>query len=470
MDWPAVSISLGGMRQFFHRALLTLAASALLAPPLAASDQLPRKASLGIQVQPGPDGKGVVVGTAVPGGTAATIGVRNGDQLKSVNGKPVASPAEVVAVARTIPAGATVTVELSRDGAPLKLSGTAKSRPIEQYRGASVDLGSLAFRDGRLRDILVTPTTAPGAPVLFYLQGYSCGSIEGGPADNFYQWLGGELIARGIAYYRVEKLGEGDSVGSLKCQDVDFETELEGFKAAYRHLVNARKIAPERIFMLGHSMGGIQAPFLASEIAPRGVAAYGTVVRNWADYHHDLAATQNFLIGGADPATTAMESEATRDLFRMFYFQKMSPAEIVKARPDYAQALRDNFAWDDKEGMFGRHYKFAQQLSSLALIDAWKKSRTNVLALYGGSDMVALTDVDHRYLADIANYWRPGSGTFVEIADTGHGMELLGSRQAIRERNRAGGPPLEGEFNAKVVDALADWIRRSLEKPPLAAG
>ncbi len=461
------------MRPLLLHSLAALAASTAFAPAAfaAADDPLPRRASLGVQVQPGPNGSGVVVGSAIPGGTAESIGVKSGDGIRSINGKPVSSPAEVVAVARTIPGGAPVTFELTRSGAPLTLSGKAMARPLEQYRGATVDYGSVAFRDGRLRDVLVLPEAAANeAPVLFFLQGYSCGSIEGGPPGDFYHRVGEELIARGIGYYRVEKLGEGDSSTSLKCVDADFATELEGFKAAYRHLLKGRGIAPERIFMLGHSMGGIQAPFLAAETAPRGVAAYGTVVRNWADYHHDLAATQNFLIAGADPADTARDSEATRDLFRMFYFERMSPAEIVKARPEYAQALRDNFAWDGKEAMFGRHYKFAQPLASLALIDAWKKSRTNVLALYGASDMVALTDVDHRYLADIANYWRPGSGTFVEIADTGHGMELLGSRAAIRERNRAGGPPLEGEFNPKVIEALAAWIKASMAKPPLAAG
>ena len=81
--------------------------------------------------------------------------------------------------------------------------------------------------------------------------------------------------------------------------------------------------------------------------------------------------------------------------------------------------------------------------------------------------MVALTDVDHRYLADIANYWRPGSGTYVEVASTDHGMNLVGSRDAIRQRNREGGEPLTGEFNPRVVDALAEWIKASLAKPPL---
>ena len=81
------------MQQSSRHALIALAATAaFISPALAATDPLPRKAFLGVQVQPGPDGQGVVVGNAVPGGTAATIGVRNGDELRAINGKPVRAP------------------------------------------------------------------------------------------------------------------------------------------------------------------------------------------------------------------------------------------------------------------------------------------------------------------------------------------------------------------------------------------
>ena len=140
------------------------------------------------------------------------------------------------------------------------------------------------------------------------------------------------------------------------------------------------------------------------------------MVRNWADYHHDLDAAQSFLISGTDPAEAAKVSERQRELIRM-YISEDVPGQIARVRPDYADAMREIFAWDSKERMFGRHFLFAQQSAALPLIDAWKTSKTNVLALYGGSDMVALTDVDHRYLADIANYWRPGSGTYAEVRE-----------------------------------------------------
>lgn len=39
----------------------------------------------------------------------------------------------------------------------------------------------------------------------------------------------------------------------------------------------------------------------------------------------------------------------------------------------------------------------------------------------------------------------------------------------VREANRNGTPPAEPQFNPKVVDAIAQWIKASLAEPPVAA-
>ena len=118
------------MRPLLIRSLVALAATAAFSSTaLAAADPLPRKAALGIQLNPGPGGTGVVVGNAFPGGTAASLDVRNGDTIRAVNGKPVASPDDVVAIARALHAGAPVTFDLTRAGAPLTVSGKAMPRP-----------------------------------------------------------------------------------------------------------------------------------------------------------------------------------------------------------------------------------------------------------------------------------------------------------------------------------------------------
>jgi hypothetical protein len=191
-------------------------------------------------------------------------------------------------------------------------------------------------------------------------------------------------------------------------------------------------------------------------------------LRNWADYHHDIDVFQDFVGNGHDPVAEQKRSEHDRDLFRLYYFEHMSPAEIAKSHPDLAAGVRNSLAWDGGDNAFGRNYKYMQDLAGLSLPESWKAARTNVLALYGGSDFVALNNTDHKLIADLANYYRPGTGTFIEVPDTGHGMDLIGPLDRVREQARSGRPAPQAPFNPKVAEALIGWIKACMAKPPVA--
>ncbi|HEX6604320.1 MAG TPA: alpha/beta fold hydrolase [Sphingomicrobium sp.] len=452
------------------RWLLPLAAAtaALLAVP-ATGANLPRKAALAVRLGPAPQGtSGALAVEVFPGGTASAIGLRNGDLVVSAGGRPVTRSADLVAYASSLHAGEKVEITVRRDGRDVRLGGKAKPRPLEAYADATVDYGAVPFRGGLIRDILVSPKAVANPPVLFLLQGFSCASIDSGPPEDSYRRLGEELLKRGVAYYRVEKPGLGDSSGTPACADIDFTAELEAFRAAYKHLIEDRHVDPDRIFMFGHSLGGLEAPLLAAETPPRGVAAYGTVLRNWADYHLDIDRYQTFLANGTDPGEAAAATERDRELFRRFYFGKEAPAQLAAGNPAYGAAMREVMGWDGTDRLFGRNYRFMQELAGLPLASAWRRAKTNVLALYGESDIVAIDDRDHKMIADIADFYRPGSGRFVEVAKTGHGMTLVGNRHEYREKAMAAeGAPPDGPFNPQVAEILAGWIKDSMERPPV---
>ncbi|TFI57018.1 alpha/beta fold hydrolase [Sphingomonas parva] len=421
----------------------------------AAAQTLPRRASLGIAMASGanaPEGP-PLVDRVLPGQTAERLGLRQGDRIVAAGGKPVARSQDVVAYASGLIAGDPVELRVDRGGKAVRLRGKALGRPTESFAGGETVYGTVPFRGGQLRDILVTPNGVANPPVVYLIQGFTCTTVES-PADGPYHRLGEELIRRGIAYYRVEKPGVGDSAGGPRCVDTGYEVELDAFRAAYRKL--AESFGQDRIFMLGHSLGGLEAPMLAAEQPPRGVAVYGTVLRNWADYHHDVDVYQAYLLTGADPAAEADRAERNRRRLEAFYLERRAPADIIRDDPAAAQALRDVLAWDGGERVFGRHYSFAQDLPHQPLIKAWRDARTNVLALYGESDVVALFDSDHRMIADIADFHRPGTGRYVEIAGTDHGMTLVGNRSELRAKAIAAGSPPDGEFNPRIAEVLAD--------------
>jgi len=435
----------------------------------ASAQQLPRRPGLGASLGPVEGGgPGVLVRAVLPGQTAEALGVRAGDVILRAGGAAVSAVPEVVAYAGRLAADERVDLLVRRDGRELRLRGRARPRPLEQWHDASADYGAVPWRGGHLRDILVTPSGAGAdTPVVFLIQGFSCGSIEPADPNHPYRRLGTELVAAGIGYYRVEKAGLGDSRGTPRCHDIDFETEMDGFRAAYRHLVETRGISPDRIFMFGHSLGGYQAPLLAAERAPRGVAVYGTLVRSWGDYHRDLVELQPFLLGGEDPVQASAARDRDREIFRRYYFLRQAPSQIAAEAPELGERAREALNWAGGDVVMGRHYKFMQDLAHVPVIAAWRDTRSNVLTMYGRADFAALWDEDHRIIADMVNHYRPGTARFVDFERTGHGMQIEGTMAEIRARNIAQAPAPQGEFNQEVPRALATWIGEAMARPPV---
>ena len=83
--------------------------------------------------------------------------------------------------------------------------------------------------------------------------------------------------------------------------------------------------------------------------------------------------------------------------------------------------------------------------------------QSDVLAIYGESDIVALNAEDHKLIADMANVWQAGQpANMSELAGIEHSLTLVGNlHRNSRPGNRAIRCPPVGEFNSKVVDILA---------------
>lgn len=174
------------------------------------------------------------------------------------------------------------------------------------------------------------------------------------------------------------------------------------------------------------------------------------------------------MLSGADPVDQKEEAEANRDLFHRFYLLRQAPGDIVRERPDLAQPLRQ-LGWDGGERMLGRQFRFLQDLAALPVLAGWRDTRSQVLSLYGESDVVALFDVDHRLIADIANHYRPGTGRFVQVPATDHAMGLVGDREELRRRTVLAGVAPSGPFNSEITGVLVGWIRESMAKPAVAS-
>ena len=86
-------------------------------------------AYLGISIGSNANGTGAVVGTVRTGGPAAAAGVRSGDVIVSVNGKPISSANELTSAVGALQPGDKATLEVQRGGSTLTLTVTLATRP-----------------------------------------------------------------------------------------------------------------------------------------------------------------------------------------------------------------------------------------------------------------------------------------------------------------------------------------------------
>jgi C-terminal processing protease CtpA/Prc len=95
-----------------------------------------RRAMLGVNLGgTEADGAGVRVQGVSPGGPAAEAGVRSGDVIVAIQATPVTTGRELVKVMEGIEPGDSVSLELQRDGKPVKVAVEARSLdPIVRFR------------------------------------------------------------------------------------------------------------------------------------------------------------------------------------------------------------------------------------------------------------------------------------------------------------------------------------------------
>ncbi|MCC7247517.1 MAG: alpha/beta fold hydrolase, partial [Lysobacter sp.] len=401
--------------------------------PSHAGEALPRRAALGVQLANAPEGAGVLVQGVLPGSTALAVGVQAGDRLLALNDAPVASIAEVLAWLATSRSGAPIAVKVRRGEKDIVLRGTMGERLRDPGGpGYRVEYGEVSIGDAndraRLRTMLSVPTSpSPSGqyPVLFYVQGVALGTMdtvlaEPHPYSRFLQ----PFAQAGYITYRVDKPGVGDSEGGPGTS-VDFLREYEGYRAALKALLARKDVDASRVFVFGHSMGGVWGPMLAADFKLRGLAVYGTAYQGWYDYELENARRQ-YRLAGIEGATLESAVAQKARISKLFFDEKRTPEQIRADYPELSDAMNEMF----QDGVyFGRALPFWHQLNAIDMPAMWAKADTAVLAMHGAGDYVS-SAADHRAIADRVNAVRPGTARAVEVPNADHGMMGFANERA----------------------------------------
>ena len=159
-------------------------------------------------------------------------------------------------------------------------SGKAEEAEAEPDAFESIELALPVPLPGELPGILAMPKGEGPFPAVVLLQG-------SGPSDmdetvgslKPFRDLAEGLAAQGIAVYRFDKRSYvyGNELAAKK--DITLQDEyIEDAVNAVRLLAGQERIDPDRIFVLGHSLGGNAVPAIARELRQAPVKARGYIM------------------------------------------------------------------------------------------------------------------------------------------------------------------------------------------------
>src|SRR5436190_112781 len=324
--------------------------------------------------------------------------------------------------------------------------------PRETYPNVDVIYDAVTAPDGnRLRTIITKPRDAKGKlPVIFVAGWLSCDSVEA-PAGTKGE---SGLVFRGLAQlrefalFRMDKHGVGDSEGV--CTEADFDSELAGYRAAFRALKNYDFIDAKKIYVLGVSNGGGFAPLIpesdAEQAQVRGYISVGGWVKTWFEHMLEIE-RRRFALMGKSPGEVNDRMKSAAMLYEEWLIKDRSVDDILKGQPQLAELWPEG---KDHGHLYGRPLRFYQQLQQLNLAALWSRVRVPAYILRGAFDWIMSRD-ESELIAEYVN--RNGDlASFYEIPDTGHTFQhYLSLADAFKGKS--------ARFDPKMIGLLADWLR-----------
>ena len=410
--------------------------------------------------------RGMLVAQTFPGTNFASAGVERDDILLSINGLPINDMNQLLAAKQDFWDGDPFKLEVWRAGKVRELKGKVAGKEPETSDRWDVVYDEVPWDGGYLSAIVTKPRSPGRHPAVYFIPGYTCSSVDNLPALHPYRKIVDSLSALGYVVVRVEKPGMGRGPAPCQCNEIGFDKELEAFRAGWRHLLKYDFVDPGKAFIFGHSMGGVEAPFLAAQepVPPLGVAVYGTVYQTWYEYILAMLRFQEPRNGEDFISFEQDMAEYTKLFYEHYVLHK--PLETLIQNPKWKALLERDFFMDDQLNLLSRHYSFFFELSKHDLVTPWAKANSHVLSIYGEADFEVFNPASMSEIARIVNFYHPGKGSFVSLPGTDHSFIEVGS---MDEGLALRGTPqyrdyLVNHFNWQVVTAFHNWMQEVMRE------
>ncbi len=416
----------------------------------------PRKATMGLV--PKPTTNGILVDSVVANTTFAALQLQKGDVITEINGSAISSIESYSKVASPLRAGDRITVKFIRNQQNKTANGVAVMRPYEQSSDiADVQYDWVKFRNGYLRTITRKPKGKTNVPAILLIPGYGCGSIEG-YMNSYNGKILMEWVKAGYAVVTIEKSGLGDSYNCVPCSEVDLATDIASFDEGYKYMEQLSYVDKSRLYVWGHSMGGVIAPEIAKRHTPKGVMVFGTTFRPWSEFLLEMHRVQKPLLENMNYVQT---EDFVRKIQKIYYelFVLKKTREQLYQNPEYKDLVVSELGY--KEGsndMWGRHWAFWPQIDSLNQAQSWQAINCPVLVIHGASDYESCSIVEPTLVKETVNAYHPGNATMIVIPQLDHFMMKSANWEEARD-NFNKQQYAKGNFNYAIAEETVKWLK-----------
>lgn len=307
------------------------------------------------------DGAGdLTVAKVTPTSPAGKAGLQVGDVIRRIAEHTLRPRAPFNSLLWRIKDQSQASFDVERNGQTVRTVFMPAAAPLEQNRGVETIYGVLESSDGlRLRSIVTRPLKVPGRlPAILFVQWLSCDPVDGGLADDdgWRAMLKGLVERSGMVVWRTEKAGVGDSEGD--CEALDWDTEIRHHREAYQALLRLPYVDPNRVFIIGGSIGARMAPLVAEGQAPAGFVTWGGGSVTWFEYV--MGHNRYFSVtGGTPPGSIGPKLLREATVLTDVFLRRKSPEELNDAeRAIWAGMPRVN----PVTGLlYGRSHRWHQQ-------------------------------------------------------------------------------------------------------------
>jgi uncharacterized protein len=377
---------------------------------------------------------------------ARLAGLRIGDDLVTLDERPIASLAELRFRAAAISPGSPCKLGVLREGKRIFVVVVAEPMPLEVLSHGRVELREVPWRfhgsDYRLRGIWTWPLETARAAV-WLLPSASWVSLEMPltPSDPTFL-LVDYLTAHGVATLRVERSGLGDSEGP-RTEDLDFEAEFGMWTAARGHFFEHTRQLKRALF--GRSLGGMLAPLIAEEQPFDALSVWGTSLDSWHEASLESAAYQGCL-QGLDASQLDKTIVALEELQRLVFLEGLTPQEARARAPHLGTIGRNEYRGDL---VHGRTARFFQQLEQQDVRAAWQRLHSRVLAVHAEYDILVSEPMMRRLVEQVGS-----RAEFCSLPRVDHFMHERTSLAEAVER------PWGGTFSREAARVLCEFYLR----------